>query len=67
MKLYATDQISISSVQADTLRPGASFEVSDDAGAELLKKLPHAVSATPPKAKAQPAPANKAEKPPKNK
>ncbi|HZY67754.1 MAG TPA: hypothetical protein VFE52_04160 [Devosia sp.] len=61
MRLYATDQVSISSVQADTLKPGQSFEVSDDLGKELLKKLPHAVSETAPKAKAEAAPPKKAE------
>lgn len=67
MKLYATDQVSISSVQADSLKPGQEFEVSDDHGNELLKKLPHSVSKDPPKAKAEPAPANKAEPAPQNK
>jgi hypothetical protein len=61
MKLYVVDQVSISSVQADTLKPGQSFEVSDARGEELLKALPHALS------KAAPKPANKAETPPKNK
>jgi hypothetical protein len=67
MKLYATDQVSISSVQADTLKPGQEFEVSDSRGKELLKTLPHAVSDKAPKGKAEPAPKNKAEAPPKNK
>lgn len=67
MKLYATDQVSISSVQADTLKPGDAFEVSDDFGKELLKKLPNHVSETAPKAKAAPAPTNKAAPAPQNK
>ncbi len=67
MKLYVTDQVSISSVQADTLHPGQAFEVSDDLGNELLKKLPHAVSKDASKAKAEPAPKNKAEPKPTSK
>lgn len=67
MKLYATDQVSISSVQADTLKPGQPFEVSDDFGKELLKKLPNHVSETAPKPKAEPAPSNKAAPAPLNK
>ncbi|HTN60265.1 MAG TPA: hypothetical protein VL147_01770 [Devosia sp.] len=67
MKLYATDQISISAVQSDSLRPGQPFEVSDDYGKELLAKVPHAVSTEAPKVKAEPAPKNKAEPKPKNK
>lgn len=68
MKLYATDQVSISSVQADTLRPGQEFEVSDEFGKELLAKLPGAISKDPPSAqKAAPAPKNKAQPRPANK
>lgn len=67
MKLYATDQVSISSVQADTLRPGQEFEVSDEMGKELLTTLPHAVSKEPPKQKAAAAPKNKAQPRPANK
>lgn len=40
MKLRAHDQIHVSSVKTDSLRPGEEFEVSDDLGAELLKKHP---------------------------
>jgi hypothetical protein len=40
MKLRALDQVHISSVQADSLRPGQEFEVSDDLGAKMLKSLP---------------------------
>lgn len=39
MKLKALDQISISSVQADSLRPGQQFVVSDALGNDLLKRL----------------------------
>lgn len=40
MKLRALDQVHVSSVQADSLRPGQEFEVSDTLGAQLLKSLP---------------------------
>jgi hypothetical protein len=40
MKLRALDQVHISSVQADSLRPGQEFEVSDDLGTKMLKSLP---------------------------
>ena len=67
MKLYAIDQVSITAVQADTLKPGQAFEVSDAHGKELLDKLPNHVSKDPPKAKAEAAPKNKMERAPKNK
>lgn len=69
MKLKATDQIHISSVKSDSLRPGEEFEVSDSLGRELLDKHPNKVAEIGvPKEKAEPAPANKAEKAaPKNK
>jgi len=54
MQLYAVDQVSISSVRAESLRPGESFTVSSALGAELLKKLPHAVSLSRPAPKAAP-------------
>lgn len=44
MKLKALDQVSISAVQADSLRKGQEFEVSDAYGAELLEKLPGVVA-----------------------
>lgn len=70
MKLKALDQIHISSVQSDSLRPGQEFVVSDAAGAELLKfhsdKLAH-VGDEEPTVKAEPAPTNKTEAPPENK
>jgi hypothetical protein len=40
MKLRALDQVHISSVQADSLRPGQEFEVTDDLGTKMLKSLP---------------------------
>ena len=40
MKLRALDQVHVSSVQADSLRPGQEFEVSDALGAQMLKSLP---------------------------
>lgn len=40
MKLRALDQVHISSVQSDSLRPGQEFEVSDDLGNKMLKSLP---------------------------
>lgn len=40
MKLRALDQIHVSSVQADSLRPGQEFEVSETLGLQLLKTLP---------------------------
>ena len=68
MKLRARDQIHISSVQADSIRPGQEFEVSDAAGDDLLTAHPtrlERVSA--PAAKSEPAPKNKAEAKPANK
>lgn len=44
MKLKATDQIHISAVSSDTLKPGTEFEVSDAMGEELLNKRPDAVA-----------------------
>ena len=40
MKLKALDQIAVSSVQADALRPGQEFTVSAAAGKALLEKHP---------------------------
>lgn len=54
MQLYATDQVSISSVRAESLRPGERFTVSAALGEELLKKLPHSVSINPPRKKPAP-------------
>ena len=40
MKLIAKDQIHISGVSSDTLRPGQVFEVGDQTGEQLLKDHP---------------------------
>ncbi len=40
MKLRALDQVHVSSVQADSLRPGQEFEVSETLGTQMLKSLP---------------------------
>lgn len=58
MKLHVTDQILVSSVSSDTLRPGEEIEVDDETGAALLERHPQAFSRS--AAKAAPAPANKA-------
>lgn len=78
MQLRALEQIHVSAVQADTIRPGQNFEISDAAGQDLLKKHPtkfervdadgpvHAEAAEksepPPQNKAEPAPTNKSDK-----
>lgn len=72
MKLTAIDQIHISSVKSDSLRPGEEFEVSDNLGKELMEKHPDKVAKSgadsAPAEKAEAAPQNKAEKAaPKNK
>lgn len=70
MKIKATDQLHVSSVQADSLRPGQEFEVSDAVGKELLKAHPNSLvrlDADEPEEKAAPAPSNKAEPAPANK
>lgn len=75
MKLKALDQISITSVQADSLRPGQEFEVSDAFGTDLMKSHPGKFE-TISGGKAEPAldnkaegaaPANKAQRQPKPK
>jgi hypothetical protein len=40
MKLEALDQVHISAVSRDSIRAGQSFEVSDAAGEDLLKRNP---------------------------
>lgn len=40
MKLRALDQVHVSSVQADSLRPGQEFHVSATLGNQMLKSLP---------------------------
>lgn len=66
MKLKALDQISISSVKADSLRPGDVFIVSKPLGDELLKLHPKTFAVvdeveSEKSEKAEPAPDNKAE------
>lgn len=62
MKLQALDQIHISAVKPDALRPGEKFEVSDDLGRELLAKHPRTFVAIGGVAgKSERAPMNKAE------
>ncbi|WP_341989765.1 hypothetical protein [Azorhizobium sp. AG788] len=69
MRLKALDQISISAVKADSLRPGEPFNINDAAGKDLLERHPtiferlDAGEAE----KAEPAPLNKMATPPLNK
>lgn len=74
MKLKALDQVSISSVQADTIRKGQTFTVSDAFGEDLLKKLPNTLvrldkpkPAPKPRKMAARKPQNKAAPPSENK
>ena len=78
MKLAAIDQISVSSVKADSLRPDEEFTVSDALGEELIAKhpskfrkisddQPEAKEPIVPIAKAELTPLNKAEPAPANK
>lgn len=66
MKLRALDQVHVSSVQADSLRPGQEFEVSDVLGEQMMKSLPGRVErvdeADEPAKKAQSDHPNKANK-----
>jgi hypothetical protein len=64
MQLRALDQFHISSVQSETLKPGAVFAVSESFGQELMKKHPGKFEVA---EKSQPAPDNKAEPAPSNK
>jgi hypothetical protein len=67
----------ISSVKADSIRPGEEFEMSDAAGEDLLKAHPDKFTRlddskageakAEPDAKAEPKPQNKAEEAPPNK
>lgn len=65
MKMKALDQIHISAVKADSLRPGEEFEVSDSLGQQLLREHPGRVTALGAKSapsrrdKADPSPLNK--------
>jgi hypothetical protein len=78
MRLAAIDQVSVTSVKADSLRPGEEFTVSDAYGEDLITKhpdkfrkvaddQPEAKEMPAPIAKAEPAPLNKAEDAPANK
>lgn len=71
MKLRALDQINVSAVQSDSLRPGQEFTCTEELGSELLKKHPAVFEElpadepaekedAPPPNKAEPAPPNKA-------
>ena len=66
MKLKALDQMHISSVKSESLRPGEEFEVSDAVAAEILNAHPTKFLRTDGK-KAERAPQNKAERVPTNK
>lgn len=65
MKLKALDQISISSVKSDSLRPNEEFVVSKSFGEELISRHPTKFAvvdqADADETKAEPAPDNKAE------
>jgi hypothetical protein len=65
MQLKALDQIHISSVSSETLKPGQIFAVSEALGIELLKKHPAKFENA--GEKSEPAPNNKAEPAPMNK
>lgn len=40
MKLKAKQQVHVSAIRSDTIRPGEVIEVSDDRGKDLLRSLP---------------------------
>ncbi len=65
MKLKALDQMHVSSVQPDSLRPGQEINVSKALGDELLKKHPASFAAVDGvdavEEKSEPSPDNKAE------
>lgn len=69
MKMKSLDTIHVSAVKPDSLRPGEEFEISDAAGAELMKAHPSKFEVVQEKSseKAEPAPKNKAESAPANK
>ncbi|MFN3584842.1 hypothetical protein [Phenylobacterium sp.] len=68
MKLMALDQIHVSAVQSDSLRPGKQFEVSDELGSQLLTKHPQVFQRLDkPKAAAKPRPMAKVARKPRNK
>lgn len=60
MKLQALDQIHVSAVKPDALRPNEEFEVSDALGADLLKAHPNTFRAIESGQKAVTDPDNKA-------
>lgn len=63
MRLRATGQMHISSVKADTIRPGEEFDINDGEGQRLIARgLAVKVNA-----KKAPAPNNKAAPAPRNK
>lgn len=66
MRLKVLQQMHVSAVKADTLRPHEEFEINDAAGDELLKHHPQIVMRVE-GAKAESAPLNKMEPPPLNK
>ncbi|MDF2994670.1 MAG: hypothetical protein K0R27_307 [Xanthobacteraceae bacterium] len=67
MRLKALDQMHVSAVKSDSLRPGEEFEVSDSIGADLLKRHPGKFVELGRRAKAEAKPRNKAEPAPSNK
>lgn len=67
MRLRTHDQIHVSAVKSQSLRPGEEFDISDAAGAELLKAHPGVFEEIAAAEKAEPAPPNKAEPAPDNK
>ena len=69
MKMRSLDTLSVSAVKSDSLRPGEEFEISDAAGADLLKAHPTKFEVIEGEsgAKAEPAPQNKPEVAPANK
>lgn len=69
MRLKTLDQLHVSSVRADSLRPNEEFDVSDSTGEELLKRHPNTLRRVDSGSseKAEQAPANKSEAPPANK
>lgn len=64
MKLKAKDTLHVSSVKADNIAPGETFEVSDDMGRQLVER---SLAAEVKAAKADAAPSNKMESAPSNK
>ncbi|MFC0243668.1 hypothetical protein [Rhodopseudomonas telluris] len=69
MQLQAHQQIAVSAVKADSIRPGEIFEINDALGADLLKAHPEKFTRldADDASKAEPAPQNKAERQPSNK